>query len=91
MPDRVPGHVLDCRAGHRTGRVPVRMPGHMPDYMPGRVLDCRTGHRTERVPVRMPDYMPVRMPGHVLIAGLVTGLDTCLVAELVEATFPVDE
>ena len=26
-----------------------------------------------------------------LIAGLVTGLDTCLVAELVEATFPVDE
>ena len=39
----------------------------------------------------MPDYMPVRMPGHVLIAGLVTGLDTCLVAELVEATFPVDE
>ena len=59
------------------------MPDYMPVRVPGHVLDCRTGHRTGRVL----DYMP----GHVLIAGLVTGLYTCLVAELVEATFPVDE
>ena len=44
MSGRMPGHILDCRAGHRTGRVL--------DYMPGHVPDCRTGHRVGHVPGR---------------------------------------